>query len=268
MEKIEDVEKFIKEILAKKNINLDEYKIPDKEYCKVCGEVISFVNDEGYLTGRDCKCMRTYRINAKLKKFQKYSVNTRNEKKELFSNVDRTILTKEEAKIYENAYGYCKKFSENLKIGGGFLFCGTAGSGKTFLANCICNELEKRGFSVVSLTLSDYFKILREDFKEEAKFLSAIKEVDMLFIDDVGSEQINRKDGANWGEEKVYNLFNTRNIAQKPIIITTNLAEFELKNHLRFGNSDKIFSRLSQMVERIEMNFEDKRLKKNFRILF
>ncbi len=269
MEKIDDIEKLIRDFLAKRNINLDEVKIDENKYrCEVCKEALTFIDERGYEMGRDCKCMREYRVNARLKKFKEYSVNIRNGKKEIFSNIDRTILTKEEAKIYENAYGYCKKFSENLKNGGGFLFQGVAGSGKTFLANCICNELEKRGFSVISLRLGDYLKILREDFKEEDKFLTAIKEVDMLFVDDVGSEQINRRDGANWGEEKIYNLFNTRNLIAKPLIITTNLTDFKLKNHLKFGDSNKIYSRISQMLEKIEMNFEDKRLIKKFKVSF
>ncbi len=266
---MKSIEKLIKEFLINKNIDLDKLEIKQNKYhCEVCGEPLIFFDENGYEIGRDCKCMRQYRFSARIKKFNKYSVINRNEGKDIFSNIDREILTEKEAEIYKKAYGYSKKFAENLKNGGGFLFQGTAGSGKTFLANCICNEIAKQGFSVISLTLSDYFKIIREDSKEEDKFLSIVREVDMLFIDDVGSEQINRKDGSNWGEEKVYNLFNTRNSVQKPMLITTNLTLKELKNHLRFGSSDKIFSRLSQMLAIIKMNFEDKRLKKNFKILF
>ncbi len=45
MEKIEDVEKFIRETLAKRNINLDNYNFDEKESrCKTCGEVISLFN--------------------------------------------------------------------------------------------------------------------------------------------------------------------------------------------------------------------------------
>ncbi len=269
MEKIEDIEKYIKEILAKRNIDLADYNLDEKEIrCKICGEIISFISEEGYEMGRDCRCMRKYRLNARMKKFKKYSVNTRNEKKDIFSNTDRNIMCEKEVELYKKAYSYCKRFSENLKNGGGFLFQGSVGSGKTFLANCICNELEEKNFSVISLNLGDYFKLLREDSKEEDKFLTAVKEVDMLFIDDVGSEQINRRDGTNWAEEKIYNLFNTRNVVQKPLIITTNLTMLELQNHLKFGRSDKIYSRLKQMLQVIVMNFDDKRLKKNFQILF
>lgn len=271
-EKIEDVDKLIKNFFKSKNIDLENYKLNEKDkketYCKVCGEIISFVSDEGYETGRDCRCMRKYRLVARLNKFKKYSVTVRNENKDTFSNVDRSILSPKEIEIFRMAHGYTKRFDENLKTGGGFLFQGTPGSGKTFLANCICNEIESKNFSVISLNLADYFKILRENLKEEDNFLKLIKEVDMLFIDDVGSEQINRKDGSNWAEEKIYNLFNTRNSVHKPLIITTNLTAKELENHLKFGNSNKIYSRLRQMLELIEMNFDDKRLKNKFKVLF
>lgn len=113
--------------------------------------------------------------------------------------------------------------------------------------------------------MSDYFSKIRRSVEYEEELKEAIKEADLLFIDDLGSEQINRKDGALWGEEKLFNLFDIRYRAKKPILITTNLSKEELKEHLKVNNTDKIFSRLNEVIYKaLSFNFEDKRINKNF----
>ena len=136
---------------------------------------------------------------------------------------------------------------------------GNCGTGKTFLANCICNFLIDKGYSVLSFKLADYLRTLREDFEKktsiEGRMLEAIKEADMLFIDDLGSEKVSEE----WGKEKVYSLIDTRYSAAKPILITTNLTSIELIEFLKYKNTDKILDRINEMVKPFYFTWESKR---------
>jgi len=53
--------------------------------CEKCGEIIDYIH-EGYTMTRDCACMRSYRVQARLKRFQDLSITDRNSKSDIFSN--------------------------------------------------------------------------------------------------------------------------------------------------------------------------------------
>lgn len=209
------------------------------------------------------KQMIENRKKAKFNKFKSMSIIDRNMSKDTFKNAKYS--NDDEKELYKTAMKFCESFELMKEKGKGFLFAGKCGTGKTFLANCICNELKSKGYAILSFSMSDYFSKIRRSVEYEEELKEAIKEADLLFIDDLGSEQINRKDGALWGEEKLFNLFDIRYRAKKPILITTNLSKEELKEHLKVNNTDKIFSRLNEMIYKaLSFNFEDKRINKNF----
>ena len=203
------------------------------------------------------------RKKARFLKFQSMSIIDRNMNNDIFENAKFTCEA--EKALYETGKKFCDSFSIMQEKGKGLLFAGECGTGKTFLANCICNELKAKGYGILSFSMSDYFNKIRKSIDDEEKLKEAVKEADLLFIDDLGSEQINRKDGALWGEEKLFNLFDIRYRAKKPILITTNLNKEQLKEHLKVNNADKIFSRLNEMIYKaFVFNFEDKRKNKDF----
>lgn len=230
--------------------------------CKTCNEPILILKN-GYEFSVDCECMRKYRQLQRLKKFSDMSITDRDSGNDIFQNA--SFSNDEEKRVYELAKKYCDSFEKALINGKGLLFSGTCGTGKTFLANCICNELKEKGYGILSFSMSSYFNKIRKSVDDEEKLKEAIKTADLLFIDDLGSEQINRKDGALWGEEKLFNLFDIRYRAKKPILITTNLNSEQLKEHIKINGTDKIFSRLNEMISRaFVFNFEDKRKNKEF----
>ena len=254
--------------LAKKIKNNDFYFIEKKpvevlengdivlKRCEVCGEVTEYKTPQGYTFNRDCACVRSYRKQAKLKRFKDLSITDRNAGSNVFSNAQIDKSNIEERNIYQELYKYAENFSIEKH---GYIFGGGVGTGKTFLANCVCNMLNEKGFSVLSFSLSAYFNKIRKSIDEEESFISAVKDVDMLFIDDLGSEYINRENGKMWAEEKIFRLFDERYRAGKPIIITTNLKVGELKEHLKINGDDKIYDRLLEMCKYIKFNWESKR---------
>lgn len=225
--------------------------------CEICKEVIKYKTNN-YEFMRDCKCMRKYRVEAKLNKFKDLSITDRNFKSDIFMNA-KIKKNGAEAELYKKIKNYVKGFDEVLKLNDGLLFKGNCGTGKTFLANCICNFLIDKGYAVLSFKLADYLRVLREDFEKktglEGKLLEAIKEADMLFIDDLGSEKLSE----DWGKEKLCSLIDTRYGARKPILITTNLTATEMVDFLKYKNTDKILDRINQMTKTFDFTWETKR---------
>lgn len=255
----------IKEIIKMlENPNLIKIKEEEKEIlengdivlkrCEKCGEIIDYIH-EGYTMTRDCACMRSFRVQARLKKFQDLSITDRNSKSDVFSN-SKKITNVEEKEIYKELFNYANNFTISSK---GYIFSGGVGTGKTFLANCVCNKLSEKGFSVLSFLLGAYFNKIRFSTDEEEKLIQAVKDVDLLFIDDLGSEYINRENGKMWGEEKLFRLFDERYRTGKPILITTNLDAGEIKDHLKIKGVDKIYDRLKSECKYREFNWESKR---------
>ena len=248
--------------------NIKKLEIPEEEIilnehskilgrCEICKEVIKYKTNN-YEFMRDCKCMRKYRVEAKLNKFKNLSITDRNFKSDIFMNA-KIEKNGAEAELYRKIKNYVKGFDEVLKLNDGLLFKGNCGTGKTFLANCICNFLIDKGYAVLSFKLADYLRVLREDFEKktglEGKLLEAIKEADMLFIDDLGSEKLSE----DWGKEKLCTLIDTRYSARKPILITTNLTATEMVDFLKYKNTDKILDRINQMTKTFDFTWETKR---------
>lgn len=244
------------DFLEKKPVEILENGDTVLKRCEVCGEVTEFKTPQGYIFNRDCLCMKNYRKQAKLKRFKDLSITDRNAGSNIFSNAQIDKSNAEEREIYKELYKYAEDFNIEKH---GYIFAGGVGTGKTFLANCVCNMLNEKGFSVLSFSLGAYFNRIRKNIDEEESFISAVKDVDLLFIDDLGSEYINRENGKMWAEEKIFRLFDERYRAGKPIIITTNLKVGELKEHLKINGDDKIYDRLKEMCKYIEFNCKSKR---------
>ncbi len=91
----------------------------------------------------------------------------------------------------------CLKFIENFKLPEtkNLFFCGPAGVGKTFMANCIAVELLNRGVTVLYQpapilfnTINEYkLRSFKDDAYQETGYKS-IYDVELLIIDDLGTE--------------------------------------------------------------------------------
>ena len=127
--------------------------------------------------------------------------------------------------IKEKALNFIEKFDDPEEKN--LIFTGNTGVGKTYLSNCIANEILKLGKTVLYQTAPVMFdEINTAKFgKENSNFdlLENILNVDLLIIDDLGTEKIT--------ESKITELFtiiNTRLLNQNnritKTIISTNLS--------------------------------------------
>ncbi|HBL40785.1 MAG TPA: ATP-binding protein [Ruminococcaceae bacterium] len=129
---------------------------------------------------------------------------------------------------------FCNSYADDFSCSSPSLFMhGATGLGKTHLALAIASKAIERGHGVVYASAPNLFTALeRERFgKGELPALQGLNEdeienADLLIIDDLGAEF-----STQFTVSCAYNIINTRMLAQKPTIITTNLTmpEFESK---------------------------------------
>ncbi len=138
--------------------------------------------------------------------------------------------------------GVCKKFADTFRMHhDSLIFYGNPGLGKTFLSSAIANELLDKGISVLYQSAGQVFDVLgdarfgRGD-SETNQFLKAqLLEVELLIIDDLGTEFIN-----GMTEADLFYVVNSRILAEKSTIISTNMHLKDLSRQY----SDRLLSRI------------------------
>ena len=153
-------------------------------------------------------------------------------------------------------YNYCVEYADNFTVSSKSLFMrGATGLGKTHLSLAIANEVIKKGMSVIYVSAPDILsKLEREHFTyqysaQEDTYNSLLKS-DLLIIDDLGTEF-----SSQFTVSCLYNLFNSRLLAGKPVIINTNLQLSELVE----AYSQRFVSRVLGSCDRLEFIGEDVR---------
>ena len=128
-------------------------------------------------------------------------------------------------------FNYCRNYADTFsKSSRSILMRGSTGLGKTHLSLAIANEVLRKGFSVVYVSAPDIIhKLEREHFSgnyvgEEDSFRT-LMDCDLLIIDDLGTEF-----RTQFSISAIYNIFNTRHLNEKPMIMNTNLSVSDLED--------------------------------------
>ena len=162
--------------------------------------------------------------------------------------------------IYRAVMKFTRDFDAEFQ---NLLLYGNTGLGKTFLCNCIAKDLLDKGRSVLYLTAPKLFRIVEEcrfnrnESEEPDEMLDATVEVDLLILDDLGTEFPTVLTSA-----ALFDLINQRLLSKKSTVISTNLSPPELQSHY----SDRINSRFYGYYNVIKFFGEDIRIIKKYGI--
>lgn len=219
--------------------------------------------DTGYVENNRCKCF-TQKL---IEKYYDMSNLKNIVRKENFDTFDmryykdeKTDNNKSALELIKKAYEKSLQFVNNFDNGpANLLFYGKTGLGKTFLCNCIAKEILDKGKTVLYATAPQLFKILESirfsknesDYKNE--YNEMIFNADLLIIDDLGTEFATLP-----LQSELFNIINTRMLAQNPVIISTNFFPQDLREQY----TDRIVSRFVGNYTWLQFAGEDIRLQK------
>jgi len=119
-----------------------------------------------------------------------------------------------------------------------FIYSTTRGSGKSYLAAILMNELiDIKQINPKFITAADLMELSKKAFKDEgsAEDFEKLFDVNLLTIDDLGTEL-----GKAWDENVLYRIINHRLSKNLITLYTSNVSIDKLKLEPRI--SDRIFS--------------------------
>lgn len=238
-----------KKKLLYKQLNItDNFFLPQYE-CPLC-------NDTGYILNSNNKSVLCNCIKQKLFNIKYNSSNIGDLDKENFSSFNISLYSDEinkdkykanisPQKNMENVLNIAKRFINNFDNPNekNLLFIGNTGLGKTFLSNCIAYELLKKGKTVLyqsSINMLDAvidYKFGKSDNNEN--IYNNILNVDLLIIDDLGTENINSIKFA-----ELFNIINSRLLNQNNHITKTIISSNLNIENLFKNYDERIVSRL------------------------
>ncbi len=257
---IKEKNEFIKN-LSKENTYLN----PHFE-CKLCKDT-GYIQKDG--TSQMCSCLKQKIFdiaynksnmgNLERENFSSFNLRVFSDKpdkekyKSEISPRENMQIIKEKVKLFIDDFDNPEE--KNL------IFTGNTGVGKTFLSNCIANEILKIGKTVLYQTAPVMFdEINSAKFdRENSKFdlYENILNVDLLIIDDLGTEKI-----TDTKITELFTIINTRLLNQNhkitKTIISTNLNVDELFKTY----TTRIGSRLAGNYRFLRFFGEDLRFKK------
>lgn len=234
--------------------------------CSVCGETIEREMMVPLLDGSNrkrkmrvicmCRCQReekeAYEKRLRFEEEQRTIDNLRQ-----LSLMDARLkpvrfstykVTEENRKVFGIAKRYVENFGEMFSNGQGILFWGNVGTGKSYTAAAIANELLVQMQSVIMTSFIKLLDEMSDIDRDDGEYIAKLNRAKLLIIDDLGAER-----GTDFALEKVYDIIDSRYRSGKPIILTTNLEISYMKscNDIRYS---RIYDRVFEMCYPVKMD--------------
>ena len=221
-----------------KTMNLKKQDLLCNYECKNC-------NDTGFVNNQICTCLKK-EINRLLfeKSGFKRKLNSFSDCNfELFDNKQKMQT------LYSTMQKWCTSDNQYKII----LLSGPTGAGKTYLLECMANELINNNkivyFSSAFNVNCNLLKFHTTFDNSKLEYLDVLLEPEYLFIDDLGTEPILK----NVTVEGIYNIISDRLEHNKKTIISTNLNLGNIEDI--YG--ERIFSRLVNKTTSLCFNVEN-----------
>jgi len=261
-DKVQDLKNEKENIMKKENIK-NSFLKPQYE-CEIC-------NDTGYILDNTNKTVMCSCLKQRLLNYLYNKSNLSNIDNENFENFSEKIFSDKMIAGYGcsprdniiNIKNASLKFIENFDNENtkSLVFTGNTGLGKSYMSNCIANELLKKGKTVLYQTAPVLLETIIDNKFNKYKtantndFYNEVLNVDLLIIDDLGTEYLN-----SMKLSELFTIINTRILNLNKVtrtIISTNL---NVKDIFKLYE-ERIGSRLVKYYDWFQFWGEDLRLK-------
>ena len=204
------------------------------QYCKVCGEAKEVFFPKGGFMGmkkhsRQCACDRkAYEEEQKYFKDKEHRELVSRNTSICFDESRMEEWTFENADMSDAVMHKAKKYVDNweeMKRNHiGCLFWGPVGTGKSFIAGCIANELLKQE---VMVKMTNFNTIIDDIFPlaDKTEYINALASYQLLIIDDLGVER-----NSEYALGIIFSVIDRRIRSGRPLIIATNLPLSQIKS--------------------------------------
>lgn len=135
---------------------------------------------------------------------------------------------------------YVEQWEKMLAENMGLLFYGPVGTGKTFYASCIANELIRRQVPAVITSFPRLLNLLQSS-KDRQGLIDRMRFYKFLVIDDLGVER-----DTGYAAEQIFAVIDARCRSRLPLIVTTNLTPKDMATPPTM-QYHRIFDRLEDM---------------------
>lgn len=258
------------ELLIERKKYFDDYKAKEDEHinqdfellCKKCNTK-RFFQKNNFVVIVNCKCQEQQKANEEkerirneiiqakmlqLSKLKEASLLGPRYKNSKFENLDMDRPA-DFVKTVERCKKYCKNWEKVKADGLGMYLYGDIGTGKTELTACIGNYLLEHSVPVLFTNFLEIGKQIKKTFTDhtmtESAFIERLANVDLLIIDDIGTEIVIRNGEKAWIQDKIYDIINKRYINRMPTIFTSNESIPDLVN--KCGLMKKTVDRIASM---------------------
>lgn len=237
-------QRLLTDLLVQNGYEADYFE--PKFTCTVC-------SDTGFVNGEKCSCLT--------KLIEKLTVEKLNSN----SQINLCSFDTFDLSYYDNAQNpqwrdtmtkirdYCIRYAGNFSTNSANIFMlGNPGLGKTHLSLSIAKTVLEKGYTVAYDSIINYLNAInREHYgRSDGDTLSTLLEVDLLVLDDLGSEPEN-----SFYVSTIYNIINTRLNRGLPTIISSNISREEIQSRY----NDRIVSRLFTMYDCLRFSGTDVR---------
>lgn len=152
------------------------------------------------------------------------------------------------------ARSFVDNFHAAREKGQGMMFGGGTGSGKTFMAAMVTNELLAKGYRCKFTNLATLNQQMTANYgNDRQSILDYIASCDLVVLDDLGTERT-----TSTANENCYQVVDTLNRCRIPVIVTTNLSKEQLLNEPDYNNR-RIYSRLVERCKGVAFKRADRR---------
>lgn len=138
----------------------------------------------------------------------------------------------------------------------GLLLYGDVGTGKSFYACCIANEIIDRYIEQVYVTTIPMLITQLQSFDKRDKTMATLEVVPLLVLDDFGAER-----DTSFAEEQLFSIIDHRLLTGKPTIVTTNLTLQQMRNPQTMAQR-RVYDRILEMCP-VQIRFDGRNRRKD-----